>query len=289
MEHLLPTAPTFNLARSLDFVAVFPPCQGDFALERDTLLGVFAVGGRAVPYRVAQPAPATLVVRTEDPAVVPLVAAFLGTGDQLAGFYRRAAGDVAAYRTIVRELRGLHHVRFRTLAEVTVHAVLGQRTPIAQASAMKRRVAAALGPSAEVAGRRLYAFPTFEQLLPLSADDWHAILGHRAKADRLPGVIRGVAGLGEPCLRTVPYAVALAALESLDGVGPFTAAMILLRGLGRMDDVPLDSPGLATIAASVYGPAWNPARIRARYGTDLGYWAYYLKAGATRTRRSLAS
>jgi DNA-3-methyladenine glycosylase II len=291
MTHQVPVPSTFSLARSLDFLAGFTPCQGDFVLAGDSFTGVFAVGDRAVAYTVRQVERA-LAIETDDAAVIPMIAAMLGTGDQLAGFYQRAAGDVAAYRALVRDLRGLHHVRFRTLEEVAVHAVLAQHTPIALAGAQKRRVAAALGPSVEVAGRRLHAFPTFATIVPLAADDWQAILGHRAKAARLPIVVRAVAELGAGWLRTAPYADARAALEAIDGIGPFSSAMILLRGLGRMDDVPLETPGIAKVATDVYGPSWNPARIRARYGSDLGYWSFYLKAGhgrAERARRSLAS
>ena len=75
------------------------------------------------------------------------------------------------------------------------------------------------------------------------------------------------------------WPVSAQALQAIDGIGPFSAAMILLRGLGRMDDVPLDLPGISRVAQEVYGADWKPAHIRALYGTELGNWAFYLKAG----------
>lgn len=279
MRHTLPTAPTFRLAPALDFLASFPPCQGELALGPDWLRGAFAVDGRAVPFTVTPEEPGALAVETSDARVVPMVGAFLSVEDRLERFYDRAEEDVPAYRAIVRALRGLHHVRFRTLEEVTVHAVLGQRTPIALASRLKRRVSDALGPRVDVDGRTFVAFPTFDRLLELDAAAWYALVGNVAKARRLPGVLQGVAGLGAEWLRAAPHADATTALRAIDGIGPFSAAMILLRGLGRMEDVPLDVPGIARVAESVYGSAWSPTRIRAHYGPDLGTWSFYLKCG----------
>ena len=62
--------------------------------------------------------------------------------------------------------------------------------------------------------------------------------------------------------------------------------MILLRGLGRMDDVPLDVAGIAKVAEQVYGGGWDPDATRARYGEDLGYWSFYLKVGGARGLRA---
>jgi DNA-3-methyladenine glycosylase II len=248
--------------------------------------GAFAIGERAVPFTVTTARPGALVVETPDARVVAMVAAFLGVEDRMERVYERAEGDVPAYRAIVTELRGLHHVRFRTLEEVTVHTVLGQRTPIQLASRLKRKVAEALGPRVVVEGRAFIAFPTFERLVELDGPAWNAIVGHVAKARRMPGVVRGVARLGRQWLTTAPYEEAVAALRGIDGIGPFSAAMILLRGLGRMDDVPLEIPGIANVARAVYGAKWDPAATRARYGEDVGMWSFYLKVGANRPATS---
>jgi len=91
-------------------------------------------------------------------------------------------------------------------------------------------------------------------------------------------VMRGVAALGETFLRTVPYATARDALLEIPGVGPFSAAAILLRGLGRMDELP--SMDIAEAAArTLYGPAYDPDAIRRRYGQTIGYWSFYVKSG----------
>src|SRR5690348_10488380 len=178
MQHLTPTAPSFVLTRSIDFLSTFPPCQGDFVLAAGALTGVFAVGDRGVAFTATQPAKGQLAIETSDAAVVPMVRGLLGADDVLDRFYERAAGDAAPFRGIVRAFRGLHHVRCRTLEEVTVHAVLGQRTPIALAGKQKRQVAAALGPSVVVGAKKLHAFPTFDRLVDLDQAEWHGIIGN---------------------------------------------------------------------------------------------------------------
>ncbi|MFO0744859.1 MAG: hypothetical protein U1F43_04175 [Myxococcota bacterium] len=277
-------ASTFDFARTLAFLRGFPPCRGDFVIGPDHLSGAFAVAAhegedRAVAYTV-RAAAGGLAVEADDARVVPMLAAFLGSDDEMDAFYAASEGDIPAYRRIVAALRGLHHVRFPTLAEVTVHAVLAQRTPIAVAGAQKRKVAQALGPRARLGGRELVAFPTLERAAELEPADWSAIVGHAGKSERLTTVVRGVAALGERWLRAAPYPAADQALRAIAGVGPFSAGMILLRGLGRTDDVPLETAGIADVARAVYGPGWDPAATRRRYGTDLGLWSYYLKAGA---------
>jgi DNA-3-methyladenine glycosylase II len=203
----------------------------------------------------------------------------LGADDDLTALDAAAAGDHPGFRAIVRALHGLHHVRFLTLAEITVYCVLMQRTPISQAARWKRRFLERFGRPVTVDGRVLHAMPTLAELTGLSASDHREAVRHPGKAAALPEVICGVAALGEDFLRTAPYDDARRALIEIPGIGPFSAAAILLRGLGRMDDVPLEGKPFALPGKAVYGDAWNPRALRARYGADVGYWSFYLKTG----------
>jgi hypothetical protein len=57
--------------------------------------------------------------------------------------------------------------------------------------------------------------------------------------------------------------------------------MILLRWLGRMDEVPL-AQIFEDEARILSGKAYDEAAIRTRYGKTLGYWSFYLKTGVAR-------
>ncbi|HVK72679.1 MAG TPA: hypothetical protein VM734_05140 [Kofleriaceae bacterium] len=282
--HLAARAP-FELARSIDVLRRFPPCRGDYVLTDDSITAAVSVRGRALAFRLSAAGPGRLAVDLRDDLtpgeqarVAQLAGWFVSADDDLAGFYAAAAGDAPVFRARVAALHGLHQVRFLTLAEIAVYAVLMQRTPIGHASRLKRRFLERFGSTVLVGETSLHAMPELDALRGLDAADYHAAIGHRAKAAALPAVVRGVAALGEDFLRTAPHAEARAALLAIPGVGPFSAAAILVRGLGRMDDLPLDHEGFARPARELYGAAYDPRAIVRRYGRHLGYWSYYVKA-----------
>lgn len=280
----------FEFHQSLAFLRRFEACRDDYLIDERSVTAAISIDGRAVPFRIEAandgvavdapdgfglaPAARTTIART--------AAHLLGADDDLSVFYAKSEGDHPAFQAIVRALFGLHHVRFLTLAEITVYCVLMQRAPITQAARAKRRFLERFGRAVTVDGRVLHAMPTLDELTALDVAAIKEAIRHPRKAAALPAVIRGVAELGEDFLRTAPYDDARAALVGIPGIGPFSAAAILLRGLGRMDDVPLEGPNFAEPARAVYGDSFDPRAIRARYGTDVGYWSYYLKTGEAR-------
>lgn len=279
MPHVITPTRPFALAQTLAFLRRFPPCQGDFVVDDDQLAGVFAAGDRAAAFTLLARGD-RLIVETDAPEAVRRVADLIGAHDDVAGFYAAAAGD-AAFAPVIDALRGLHHVRFRSLEEIAVYSVLMQRTPVALASRFKQRFLAAFGLPATVAGRELRAMPSFDALVALPAGVIADAIGHRRKAAQIAAVVRGVAALGEDFLRDAPYAAARDALLAIPGIGPFSAGAILLRGLGRMDELPV-ATRFADEARAIYGAAFELDATVARYGRHIGYWSYYLKAGAPR-------
>ncbi|NVB77168.1 MAG: hypothetical protein HOV81_02130, partial [Kofleriaceae bacterium] len=223
--------------------------------------------------------------------VAARAAAFVGATDDVVTFYARAEGD-RAMAPLVRQLHGLHHVRFLTLGEIAVYSVLMQRAPISIAASLKRRFFAAFGRPVDVAlgehVHTLHALPELADLRALTADEIAAAIKHRGKAERIVDVVRGVADLGEDFLRDAPYAEARDALLAIRGVGPFSAAAILLRGLGRMDELPW-LPQFAGAAHELYGKPVSQDALVARYGTSIGYWSFYVKTGLPRRAAAAAS
>lgn len=291
MERIVAVRQPFDFGQSLAFLRRFEACRADYLFDDRGVTAAISVAGRAVAFRISGRTGGGgggLVVRVLDDAagreVVDAAAGtaahLVGADDDLGAFYAATAGDHPRYQAIVRALHGLHHVRFLTLAEITVYCVLMQRSPITLAARAKRRFLARFGRTVDVGGHVLHAMPELDELVALEATDYQEAIGHARKAAMLPAVVRGVAALGETFLRTAPYAEANAALREIPGIGPFSAAAILLRGLGRMDDLPLETEPFAAPARAVYGDAWSPRAIRDRYGAQVGYWSYYLKAGA---------
>ena len=284
MTTTLPTRQPFSFDQTVTFIRRFPPCQGDYIIGDDALTAVVSIGGRAVPFTIRRGT--TLKVETQRAgdakAVTEHAAHWIGADDDLSELYAAARGDVP-FRRLIDQLHGLHHVRFLTLAEIAVYCVMMQRAPIAMASRMKRRFLDRFGKPAEVAGRTLRAMPELAELVELDAEQIGAAIRHGAKGVRIAEVVRGVQAIGEQTLREAPYAEARDALLAIPGVGPFSAGAILLRGLGRMDEV----PGVGMFeedARAIYGRAYDAAAITRRYGRQIGYWSFYVKTGAARLR-----
>ncbi|MGH3648424.1 MAG: hypothetical protein ACRDTM_14760, partial [Micromonosporaceae bacterium] len=93
----------------------------------------------------------------------------------------------------------------------------------------------------------------------------------------LHGLAALVAERGEQWPYDAPYAEVRDALLGIHGIGRFTALAILLRVLGRPDDVPLEMAQFAQVVTEVYGPGATGDTVRERYGDYAGWWAYFAK------------
>jgi DNA-3-methyladenine glycosylase II len=282
----------YSFAQTVAFLRRFPPCHGDYLITDDAITAAVSVRGIAraftlragnqltidVPRHIDADTQRALIARASD---------FIGAGDDLTALYA-AAEDDPPFQRIVTQLHGLHHVRFLTLEEIAVYCVLMQHTPIKLASLYKRRFLDAFGIPIDVGGTTLRAMPEIDQLVELDQASIAAAIGHARKAEVITGVVRGVAAIGEPFLRTAPYAAARDALLAVPGIGPFSAAAILLRGLGRMDELP-PMRNLEADARALYGRAYDPDAIARRYGRQIGYWSFYLRTGVARLGQGLLS
>ncbi len=283
MEYAIATSRPFSFSQTLAFVRRFPAVQGEYIVTDDSLTAAVAIDGSAVPFTLR----GELVVDTEDERAARMAACFVGASDDVAGLYARAAGD-GVFEAVIEQLYGLHHVRFLSLGEIAVYSVLMQRAPITMAAAMKRKFLAAFGYEATVKGQVLRAMPELSRLAELDGAEIAKAINHSIKGARIADVVRGVAALGEAWLREAPYAEARDALLELPGIGPFSAGAILLRGLGRMDELP-SHRNFEEAGKAVYGAAFDPAAIARRYGRSIGYWAFYVMATEGRRRSSMSA
>jgi DNA-3-methyladenine glycosylase II len=165
---------------------------------------------------------------------------------------------------------GLRPVCFWSTWEAAAWAVLVQRTSMVQAARAKNRMARELGDTVTVDGREHHAFPSPVRLLE-----------QRAKVE-VPVVKRTwLCGLAEAALdgaleashlRSLDGDEAVAELRRLDGIGPFSAALIAARGAGHPDLFTTSEPRLAkrmdeaystgssAAAATAIADGWRPFR-----------------------------
>jgi 3-methyladenine DNA glycosylase/8-oxoguanine DNA glycosylase len=286
---VLGAAPPFDFRLSVRALAGFSPLAGDHRVADGVVRRAFAhpdpakaaAGAAVVASVTAAPGSVALAVFAAAPlsgaeaaAVERSVSDWLGLRDDLRGFHAAADAD-PGMAPVMRVARGLHQVRFPSLAEATVYFTLTQRSTQWFAGARRRRMAADLGPSLVVDDVVYRAFPSLEVVAGLDDATLRGYAGHAQRAARVREVAAGVHALGEQWLSTAPYCDARTALLALPGVGPFTADALLLRALGRPDEVPLEMRPFRLAAEQVYGsPAPPPDELRARYGPHIGWWAY---------------
>ena len=285
MKLPLPTKAPFSFAQTLAFIRRFPPCQDQTIITESSLTAAVTVGGRPTAFTIRDGM--VEVERAVDaPALLARAAHFVGARDDLGELYAAAEGD-RQFWPLVEMLHGLHHVRFLTLEEIAVYSVMMQRNPMPRAARMKQRLFERIGRPVEVGGTTLYALPSIDELATLDGATYGEAIGHARKGEVIAEVVRGIARIGESFLCEAPYEKAKAELLAIRGVGPFSAAAILLRGLGRMDEVPT-AQIFEDEARALYGKAYDEAALRRRYGRQLGYWSFYLKTGVARlTARSV--
>jgi DNA-3-methyladenine glycosylase II len=298
---LLAAVPPFSLRASLAAMSGFRPSAGDQSIMVDRVRKGLVHPDHprsAVVVEVGERADGVPGVRLDVHSGHPISAAgaeqlerrvrsWLSLDDDLRPLLALAAADPPVAE-LLPFVAGLHQVRFSSLAEGATYFALTQRSTQWFATARKARIASELGRRITFEGETYVAFPGLAELVALGADGLFAFAGNAQRALRLHEVLAGVAGLDESALRTAPYEDARAMLLGVRGVGAFTANAILLRVLGRPDDVPLEMTQFTSVTAEIYGPgAPTPAELRERYGPYVGWWAYLCRTAlGARKRRS---
>ena len=212
------------------------------------------------------------------------LADMLGVAVDTAPFFK-AAGEDPRLRTVATALRGLKPPRFETMFEAIVNSVVFQQITLAAAVTIAGRLAERYGQTVVLDGRRYYgsAEPAAVAAAP---DEELRSLGLSARKAQ---VLRHLAALvlsGDlsfAALRSLPSDEAIRLLDALPGIGRWTAELILLRGLGRLDVFPSGDVGVRRGLARLLGQeqplsADEERPLAALFGEQRGL-LYFLSLG----------
>lgn len=291
---ILHPQPPFDLKKSLSFMYSFQPMNDVFTVEdRDHLIKAVMVEGVPVVFAVSasgsvESQQLTCVFYAAFPitdmiyeAAVQRVCFFLSLEDDLRPFYRIGERDTA-FCPVIQAMYGYHQVKFLTPFENACWAVLSQRTPGTAAKKMKQELVRRYGCRIEGFGQTFHVFPHAQRLQAVSVDEFHDILKNEQKARFLYHVVQAFSSVDESFFRYGNDEEVKAWLMSIKGIGEWSASFILLRGLGRMQEVPLSEKMFGKAVRHIYGSQESGVdRIRflaERYGAYQGYWAHYLRA-----------
>ncbi|MGH8876905.1 MAG: DNA-3-methyladenine glycosylase family protein [Stackebrandtia sp.] len=286
----LVAAQPFDFGASLRFLSEFPATADEQLVTETALTKAFRVCGRTVAAELtgAGDGRVRCVLHAEEPigdevrsAAADRVGFFLSLDDELEEFYAVARGD-PAFASVVNSLYGYHQVKFPSPWENLIWSVLAQRTPMTVATAAKRALIEEFGNTISVAATSFSAFPDPRQLESLSLERLTELVRNTRKAGLLHRLFQELPRLDERFLRTAPHDEVRQRLLDLPGIGPWSADFALIRGLGRMNEVPTEK-ALLRAAAKVYDQSISESdlcELAAPYGRWRGYWAHYLRLAA---------
>ena len=177
---------------------------------------------------------------------------------------------------------GRRPVCFGTPFEAAVWAVLSQRVSMAQAGRVKEAMASSLGTRMEIGGEEVIAFPGPGALVGL--DEFPGVWASKLERIRALAALAVAGDLDPGFLRSLDLDAAITHLESLPGIGPFGAMLVLARGAGHPDVPPPTLRRFRAAVAAAYGldeepedaklgelsEAWRPYRA----------WVTWLLRGA---------
>jgi len=195
-------------------------------------------------------------------------------------FEKRVKRD-GLFGPLVKARPGLRVLLTATPFEALVWAILGQQINLTLAFRLRRRVIERFG---SITGD-LFAHPRPEDLAEADPDALGAMQVSRAKAACLIAVSKAIASGHLPFddLAAWDAGEADARLRSEKGIGPWTSAYVLMRGLGLPDCVPLGDSALATALERCLGLDHRPgvkevAALMAPYAPHRSLASFHLWA-----------
>lgn len=292
---LTPRTP-FDFAQSLKFLGFFPPMQNEQGLAPLTLTKALRIKGQTIAFQLTsigtidEPQLAYTLL-SEQPiatdiqlAMLDRITFFLGLEDDLRPFYAAGRKDTV-FAPVLEQLYGYHQVKFTTPFENACWAVISQRNPMANAIKVKHLLTETFGNSITVDGTIYRAFPEPAQLVAADEDKLMNVIRHARRTEYVRSVAAAFDSVDEQFLRTAPYEEVETWLQSIKGIGEWSANFVLLRGLGRMDRTPVTEKKMFEVVSRLYNAgqavsAEDVRRIAEPYGPYQGYWAHYLRVAA---------
>lgn len=215
---------------------------------------------------------------------VPVVTAMLGTQAELDEWESRVQ-PFPWLAELTEQLRGMHPPRYPTLWEALAHAIVFQQISIHAATAIMRRTVETMSEPIEHGGVTYYPFFDPSQVLFAPDEPLRAAGLSANKVDHLRTAAAAVedGALSEELLATMDSAEAAERLRTLRGIGPWSASVVLLRGLGRLDVFPLKDSGVAQSLRALSGdPGLDADALLSALGPVKGMLYFHLLLGRMR-------
>ena len=213
----------------------------------------------------------------------------LGLDVDLAPPMRLAEAEARLLPTTLA-LRGMRPPRFPGLFETFLNVVPFQQLSLDAGVAIVGHLVERFGERLAHEGHAFHAFPTADTIGRARTEALRACGLSLRKAESLRSIAREVASgrVDDDTLSRMSVADAMKALTDLPGIGPWSAGLVLLRGLGRLDVFPSGDVGaergLRTLLQK--GREGRLGRIIERFGDHRGY-LYFCALGGSLLSKGL--
>jgi 3-methyladenine DNA glycosylase/8-oxoguanine DNA glycosylase len=180
-----------------------------------------------------------------------------------------------ALRSTALALRGMRPPRFATLFDAFGNVVPFQQLSLDAGSAIVGRLVERFGERVMHGDRSFAAFPTASAVAGARRSTLLSCGLSRAKAESLRSLARAVetGGVSEAAIASLSTSEALKRLIDLPGIGPWSAAVVMLRGFGRLEVFPPGDSGAQRGLDALLGlrTPESLARVVERFGDYRGY------------------
>ncbi len=239
---------------------------------RDGLVTARCCGAVA---RAWQSPDGTVTIRSESEEAAEKLRWMLALDDDHSGFLESVADDPLLGRASLH-LRGLRPVRTATVAQALLRAVCGQLVDWKTARTLERRVIRTLAPSDDDG---LCEAPATAALAAAAPFELRRLGLHERRG---AAVVRLCRGLELERLHALPTDAVVRRLERERGLGPWSAGVVCLEGLGRFEHGLVGDLGLVKLLRALRGrpvEGWETAELLEPYGEWAGLASVYLLAG----------
>jgi DNA-3-methyladenine glycosylase II len=249
---------------------------------REGLLTARCAGGVA---RAFQSRDGTVTIRSASQAAAEKLRWMLALDDDHSEFLQRFTDDPLLGRA-TKHLRGFRPIRTATVAQALLRAVCGQLIDSKTARSIERRVIRVLHARDEdvtVAATGLSEPPTTAALAAVAPFELRRLGLHERRG---AAVVRLCRSLELERLHELPTDAVVRRLERERGLGPWSAGVVCLQGLGHYEHGLVGDLGLVKLVRALRGrrvvETWETAELLEPYGEWAGLASVYLLAGLGR-------
>ncbi|MEO7201407.1 MAG: hypothetical protein ABI431_01875 [Candidatus Tumulicola sp.] len=239
--------PPYRLDLTVDALRRVPSNLVDVMMPDGRYVRALAHAGTVNVVEVQQISDVALDVRISGrgaQAQMQTVATMLGAAVDLHEWYERSKHFPWLER-LANELRGLKPPRYPELWEALCHGIIFQQLSIAAAASIMQRFVERFSHPIRHGSTTLHPFPRPQAVGEATEREFRSIGLSRMKVSYLKGAAHAVltGTIDAVHVDRLPTSAALAEMRTVRGIGRWSAAVVLLRGFGRLDVFPPTDSG----------------------------------------------